>query len=121
MTKCIICGRKLTSEKSILAGVGSGCRGNKKGRRSKVFRTISFEKGESIILGTSEWAKIGDNWWNEKTKNPITHEDFRKYLRRYDMIIRVEDVSESLWQDMVDGKFDMTKFEEVSNENEERR
>lgn len=120
MTKCLICGRKLTSEKSIISGIGSGCRNQKKGRRSKIFRTIAFEKGETVTIGKQVWEKSGNFWintWNGGTKSSnIEHEDFKKYLRRYDMIIKVEDISETLWQSILDGTFDMTKFEETDNE-----
>jgi len=111
--RCIICGRKLTSEKSILAGIGSGCRGNKNGRRSKVLRTVSFEKSEEFSVGKTTWKRKEDGSWEGGGTSAITTDNLRKYLIRYDMIIRVEDVSQTLWQDILDGKFDMTKFEEV--------
>jgi len=46
----------------------------------------------------------------------MSTENLKKYLLRYDFIINTKDISETLWQNILDGKFDMTKFEEVSNE-----
>ena len=116
MAKCLSCGRKLTSEKSIACGFGSECRNksrkagtmSKRGNswRRKIARTIGFARGE-FQLGNTTYRKVDGKWFDTfqmNNEDSFSEESLIKFLNYHKQIIMPNEVSDKIYVLLCEGK-----------------
>ena len=111
MARCISCGRKLTSEKSLICGIGSECRkrARKAGTMSKngnrwrrrIERTIGFEKG-SFVIGHTQYRKENGKWFDDS--HEYEEQELRNWLEKNWQIIKPMEVTDNIYELIKQGK-----------------
>lgn len=113
--RCIFCGKRLISEKSIFRGFGSGCasklsKGKSPAAKSqnwmdKLERTKNLETGEFVVIGKYIWNRAGDRWSDGKTT--ISHERFKHWLSYNSFIIDASQINSNLFSIYIRGGIDL--------------
>ena len=87
--RCSKCGRVLTSPLSISLGIGSTCRGDSGGAKRKITlkvkRSIGYISKTEIEVGKDNKYIFENGYWLSG-KSKILDEDFKKWMKRFNVI-----------------------------------
>ncbi len=122
MANCLICGKRLTANKS--SDIGGGCKSkmskSKVRWQSKVRRTAEIEKDNPVKVGKDIWKKNTETGlWESENNKPIEDIHFKEFLIRNKLVLNQKEIDENIgldmWNkikdnldDLFDGKSDLT-------------